>query len=352
MAGLFGFIFFAMFGFTVLRVIARVTRTPGLTRDRIRFVVGPAVVAIIAMSVTFVVSVSSMHRNQHTVAQNLTLERQLAVPPLTGLHCPQGVAVDAAGNLYVADVGANQVLTLVAGSTAPTALPFTGLNLIGDDPSSVCLGAAGVAVDAAGDVYVIDLGNKRVLKLAAGSRSQTVLPFTDLHPGGLAVQPAGDVYVTDVKANQVLKLVAGSSGPTALPSIGGSIGLTSGVAVDATGTVFANVSESCGLHCTKVYLMRLAAGSDTWTKLPPPGGLVAVDAADNVYVVDYDHGGLMKLSPGSSSWTRLPPVTSFRTAGGLAVDARGNVYVTDNLSGDVDPAVAKNTGVVVKVPAT
>jgi DNA-binding beta-propeller fold protein YncE len=101
-----------------------------------------------------------------------------------------------------------------------------------------------------------------------------------------------------------------------------------------------------------VRLSTLAAGSDTWTKLPPPGGVVAVDAAGNVYVVHFDGGGLMKLAPGSSSWTRLPPVTSFRMAGGVAVDARGNVYVTDNLSGDIDPAVAKNQGVVVKVPAT
>jgi sugar lactone lactonase YvrE len=353
LVGLFGFILSAMFGFTVLRVIARVTRTPGLTRDRIRYVVWPAVVAIIAMSVTFVVGVSSMHRYQHTDQQDLTLERQLAVPPLTGLHCPQGVAVDAAGNLYVADVGANQVLKLVAGSNTPTALPFTGLNLPNLPDNNSCLGASGVAVDAAGDVYVIDLGNKRVLKLAAGSSSQTVLPFTDLQPGGLAVQPAGNVYVADVRANQVLKLAAGSSSPTALPSIGGGgVGLGGGVAVDAAGTVYADVGESCGPKCNRSYLMRLAAGSGTWTKLPPPGGWVAVDAAGNVYVVHFDGGGLMKLAPGSSSWTRLPPVTSFRMAGGVAVDAGGNVYVTDNLSGEVDLAVAKNQGVVVKVPAT
>ena len=49
-------------------------------------------------------------------------------------------------------------------------LPFTGLN-----------GPEGVAVDSAGDLYVTDHENNRVLKLAAGSSTQTVLPFTGLN---------------------------------------------------------------------------------------------------------------------------------------------------------------------------
>ena len=66
-------------------------------------------------------------------------------------------------------------------------LPFTGLN----DPR-------GVAVDTAGDLYVTDSGNKWVLKLAAGSATQSVLPFTGLNgPDGVAVDAAGDLYVTD-----------------------------------------------------------------------------------------------------------------------------------------------------------
>ena len=65
--------------------------------------------------------------------------------PFTGLNRPYGVAVDTAGNVYVTDVVNNRVLKLAAGSTTQTVLPFTGL----DDPR-------GVAVDAAGDLYVTD----------------------------------------------------------------------------------------------------------------------------------------------------------------------------------------------------
>ncbi len=66
-------------------------------------------------------------------------------------------------------------------------LPFTGLNKPGD-----------VAVDTAGDLYVADYGNSRVLRLAAGSSFPMVLPFTGLNkPQGVAVDAAGDLFVTD-----------------------------------------------------------------------------------------------------------------------------------------------------------
>jgi serine/threonine protein kinase, bacterial len=48
-----------------------------------------------------------------------------SVPPFTGLSLPDGVAVDTAGNVYVADRGHNQVLKLAAGSATPIDLPFT-----------------------------------------------------------------------------------------------------------------------------------------------------------------------------------------------------------------------------------
>ena len=81
------------------------------------------------------------------------------------------MAVDTAGNVYVVDNGNNRVLKLAAGDQPPPrALPFTDLN-----------SPAGVAVDTAGDVYVTDRGNNRVLKLAAGSTSRHALPFTDLN---------------------------------------------------------------------------------------------------------------------------------------------------------------------------
>ena len=117
--------------------------------------------------------------------------------PFAGLYQPQGLAVDGAGSVYVADFN-NRVVKLAAGSNNQTVLPLTGLNY-----------PEGVAVDTAGNVYVADRGNDRVVELTAGSNNQTVLPFDGLKDqDGVAVDSAGNVYVADTTNNRVLKLPA------------------------------------------------------------------------------------------------------------------------------------------------
>lgn len=65
-----------------------------------------------------------------------------------------------------------------------------------------------MAVDSQGGVYVADRGNSRVLKLAAGSQNQTVLPFTALNtPLAVAVDRDQSVYVADRGDDRVVKLV-------------------------------------------------------------------------------------------------------------------------------------------------
>src|ERR1700761_2149861 len=90
------------------------------------------------------------------------------VLPFT-LADPEGVEVDRAGNVYVADSGGNRVLELPAGSNTPIELPFNGLNR-----------PAGLAVDNKGDLFAVDENDKRVLELPAGSKTQIELPFTGL----------------------------------------------------------------------------------------------------------------------------------------------------------------------------
>jgi serine/threonine-protein kinase len=119
---------------------------------------------------------------------------------------------------------ANVPNSMTTGPSSPTlappsqtVLPFSGLN----SPSAL-------AVDSAGDVYVADSMNNRVLKLAPGSSTPTVLPITGInHPYGLAVDTAGALYIGDAGDKQfvrVLKVPAGSTTPTVLPFAGQSSG--------------------------------------------------------------------------------------------------------------------------------
>jgi sugar lactone lactonase YvrE len=308
-------------------------------------------VVIVFFTIPAVIWISALivvHR-QHENSKQLTAarERQSALP-FTDLRVPHGVAVDAAGNVYVADALANRVLKLAAGTNIQTVLPFTGLDLsAGVDNVST----AGVAVDSAANVYVTDTGHNRVLELPAKSNTQRALAFHALDfPQGVAVDSAGTVYVAD--NSRVVKLAAGSSTQTLLPSTGEYV-YPQDVAVDTSGTVY--VRSHAGKH---FQLLKLAPGSDSWTKLPSVGGeeFVAVDTAGTVYVIR-SGGGVMKLAPGSSDWTELPGNHRFVDPQGLAVDSRGNVYVTDH-TGDRQPVTfgswtifnAKSHGFVLRLP--
>jgi DNA-binding beta-propeller fold protein YncE len=248
------------------------------------------------------------------------------VLPFTGLTNPSSVAVDAAGNVYLTDTGNDRVLKLAAGSNEQTVLPFTGLHSPG-----------GVAVDTAGNIYITDyvtaatdfnVPNSRVVKLAAGSTDQTVLPFTGLdYPRRVAVDTAGNVYVADNTRGadtKVVKLAAESNEQTVLPFTG--ITSANAVAVDGAGSVYVNDGPNNRV-------VKLAAGSTDQTVLPltgleNPDGM-AVDTAGDVYVIDGKNSQVVKFAAGSNDQTAVPSTVLYGPED-VAVDGASNVYVVDN----------------------
>jgi serine/threonine-protein kinase len=238
------------------------------------------------------------------------------VLPFNGLNfrlSPGAVAVDSAGAVYVTNQGMyGRVVKLAPGSDTPTVLPFTGLY----QPQ-------GVAVDSAGAVYVTDF-NHRVVKMAAGSNNQTPLPFTGLsYPEGIAVDSANNVYVADRGNDRVVKLPADTNTPTVLPFTG--LDNPDGVAVDSAGDVYVTDTDNNRV-------LKLAAGSNDQTVLPMTGITVpwgvVVDGSGNLYVSEHDNNQVLKLAPGSNAPTPLP-LNGLNTPLQLAVDKDGNVYVAD-----------------------
>jgi serine/threonine-protein kinase len=241
------------------------------------------------------------------------------LPPLKGTQLPVvgsgelgGVAVDKDGTVYVTDTTSPRVMKLPAGAPAASVLPFPSLH----NPKRV-------AVDAAGDVFVVDRasGGDQVLELAADAPGPKRLPLGTISAGGIAADAAGNVYLAT--QDGVLELPVGATAPIVLPFGNGSY---EAVAVDGAGTVY--VSETGRVR-------KLTAGSAKPDQVPftqlGRAYAVAVDGRGNVYVIDNGNlmGRLVKLAAGAATPTQLfaPELQIF---GGLAVDAAGNVYLTEN----------------------
>jgi gliding motility-associated-like protein len=178
----------------------------------------------------------------------------------------------------------------------------------------------GVAVDAAGNVYVADQNNSAVYEILLGGGSQVMIGSGFKSPEGVAVDAAGNVYVADVDTSVIIMVPAGGGNQVAL---GSGFSLTSGVAVDMAGNIYV---ADFGNNAIK----KIPVGGGTPVTLgsgfnQPTG--VAVDAAGNVYVADYGNNEVKKIPVGNG--TPIILGSGFTQPVGLSVDFAGNVYVAD-----------------------
>jgi len=226
----------------------------------------------------------------------------------SGFNGPTGVALDAAGNIYIADPINNVVSKYPVGGGAPVSLG-SGFN-----------GPFGLTVDAAGNVYVADQGNNAIKKIPVGGGAIVTLGSGFSLPTGVAVDAAGDVYVADYNHNAVKEIPAGSNTPVA---VGSGFSLPVGVTLDAAGNLYvADRGDS------KVYMVPIGGGAmvTLGSGFSGPYG-VAVDATGNVFVADNFNNAVKEIPAGSS--TPITLGSGFGNPEGIAVDAAGNVYVAD-----------------------
>jgi DNA-binding beta-propeller fold protein YncE len=251
----------------------------------------------------------------------------LSLPQKPGdVFSPLGVAVDVAGNLYVADLGDGGRIQErdVQGRWTVIAPGGTGLGQV-FLPYGLSAGGA-LAVDAAGSLYVADA--YRVQKRDAhGHWSLLSGPGTPVQvssPTGLAVDTTGNLYVADGFNNGRL-LKRGAQGTwSVLANQGTGVGQVdspTALAVDAAGNLYVGEWEG-RFDSTSRIQKRNAQGN--WSVIATgrgtyPRGL-AVDAAGSLYVADYYSNTQKRDAQGN--WLALG-------AGGnaLALDSTGNLYV-------------------------
>jgi gliding motility-associated-like protein len=277
-----------------------------------------------------------------------------------GLRYPTGIALDAAGNMYVANYDNNVISKVTPDGVLST---FAGSGAVGSTngkgTAATFKAPAGVAVDAAGNVYVADTNNNLIRKItpagqvstfagsgAKGSANGQGIAASFYAPSGITIDAAGNLYVTDnlslirkiTPARQVSTL-AGSLTPGSANGQGtaASFNLVAGIAVDAAGNLYVcDMLNNLIRKITPAGVVTTIAGSGaagnangtgTAASFDHPFG-IAVGADGNIFVADSWNRRVRKITPAGVVSTLVSSGFSDNIQA-IVIDAAGNIYVTD-----------------------
>ena len=298
-------------------------------------------------------------------------------------NSPKAVAVDGAGNVYVADSGNNTIRKMTPGGGVTTLAGTPGVTGSADGVGAAAQfsNPSGVAVDGTGNVFVVDSGNSTIRKITPGGSVTTLagmagVGFTDIvnnldgvgaaarfwRPLGIAIDQSGNLYVADSGYGTIRKItpagsvttIAGKAGTGYGDGVGAAAGFNqpAGIAVDGSGNVYVTDEGANNIRkvapdgtVTTLAGLQTTPGSADGTGpaahfLNPTG--VAVDGAGNLFVTDENNDTIREITPGGVVTTLAGQAgnlgandgqgssASFRLPWGVVVDASGNLYVADS----------------------
>ena len=231
---------------------------------------------------------------------------------------PFGVAVDGAGDLYITDTGNSRVVEVTAAGTA-SVLSTGGLTL--KQPF-------GVAVDGAGDVYIADTGNNRVVEVTTAGTASVLSTgsLTLAEPFSVAVDGAGDLYITDTGNSRVVEVTA--AGTASVLSTGGlTLKQPNGVAVDGAGDVY--IADTVNSSVVEVTTAGTASVLSTGGLTLSQPFSVAVDGAGDLYITDTGNNRVVEVTAAGTASVLSTGGLTLAEPFSVAVDGAGDLYIAD-----------------------
>jgi hypothetical protein len=309
---------------------------------------------------------------------------------------PQGVAVDSAGYIYVADTYNNEVREITSAGAVKTIAGSTGNsgNANGAGSTARFNLPTGVAVDGVGNVYVADYANDLIRQISSLGEVSTIAGLatnsgsadgvgSDARfnfPIGVAVDGNENLYVADrynntireITPQDVVSTLAGRAlkfGKTDGTGTNALFSYPEGVTVDVYGNVY--VADSGNNAIRKITPTQAvstiaggygsADGTNSAAKFSFPEG-VAIDDVGSLYVADANNATIRKITPVGTNWVvttiaGLANVTGssdgtgtnalFYQPDSIAVDNAGNLYVADALNNNIRKLIPVGTNWVV-----
>jgi sugar lactone lactonase YvrE len=346
-------------------------------REQARFT-SPYRIAVDTAGNLFVTDLGSIRRITPSGAVTTLASTDRRAPPeLQMLNAVRGIAVDRSGNVYVVDaydqnsardisyasssirrITPNGVVSTLAGvhGTLPRTAGATGSS-DGNGTEARFNSPDGIAIDAAGNLFVSDTGNRTIRRVTpegavttiagspglTGSADGNGAAARFLSPLGITAAPDGSVYLADSFSNTIRQVTANGDVITVAgkpASYGHRDGSRSsalfwnpaGIAGDGSGNLFIADRSNHAIR-------RISAAGEVTTiagMAGQPGAVngngadarfhspsdIAVDSAGNLYVADTGNSLIRRITPAGAVSTLQ---TQYR-AGAIAVDAQGNVY--------------------------
>ena len=296
------------------------------------------------------------------------------------LNFPEGIAVDSQGNVFVADTSNNRIVRLVKGGTYAVVAGDGTAGYAGDHANAAAaelIGPTAVAIDASGNLYIADAGNCAIRMVNTSSIITTIAgngvcgstgnngPATaaSVAPVDLTLDGAGNLYLAESATNRVRKINlntmvispvagAGSAGYSGDggPAISAQLNQPTGVTVDPQGNLFIADAANSVVRMivgstiftaagTGKYAFDIESGPAVGVSMDPVGVSAAADGS--IYVADSFNDRIRKLTPVAAA--NLVQAAPSATTGVPGSQITLSVTITDASGNPVGGAVVTFT---------